>query len=187
MSLLPAAGEREPSKSELFLELALPILDDLYRLACRLERDPSRAQDLLQEALLVGYRGLDQLHQRASFRAWAARIVYRLFLNSRRRPREEPFDADAPNPLIASSVPPLDPEERFLAHQRAGELRDALDELPSGQRLAVLLIDVQGFTYAEAAAVLDVAPGTVASRVVRGRAALRLRLRHLAPQGRTTR
>ncbi len=172
-----------PRGNDRFLDLALPVLDDLYRLACRLERDPSRAQDLLQQALLTGYRRLDQLQEAASFRSWAARILCRLFLNSRRRPREEPLDGEPPAMAIPEVVPALDPEERFLARQRAGELREALDELPLAQRLAVLLVDVEGFTYAEAAAALETAPGTVASRVVRGRAALRRRLRHLAPQG----
>lgn len=177
--LIPLHGDPSPAapRHELFAELALPVLDDLYRLACRLEQDPERARDLLQQALLVGLRKLHQLAAPGSFRAWAARIVRGVFLNSRRGAREQPLAESNLGGNTWPGEPPLDPEERFLARRRAAALAAALDELPREQRVAILLVDVQGFTYAEAAAALEVPPGTVASRVVRGRHALRRRLR----------
>ncbi|HEX9669575.1 MAG TPA: RNA polymerase sigma factor [Thermoanaerobaculia bacterium] len=177
--LIPVKGEPSPPgpRHELFAELALPVLDDLYRLACRLERDPDRARDLLQEALLVGLRKLHQLKAHGSFRAWAARIVRGVFLNSRRGPREEPLGERDLSGSVWPEEPPLGPEERFLARRRAAAIASALDELPREQRVAILLVDLQGFTYAEAAAALEAPPGTVASWVVRGRHALRRRLR----------
>lgn len=168
-----------------FVERLAESLDDLYRLACRLELDPDRALDLVQDGMLAAYRRRRQLESFDSFRGWAAQILRRTFLNSRRRRREEPWpgtSAEASEP--AFTVRPLDPEERFLARARAAEMRAALDALPLGQREAVLLIDVLGFSFSEAATALDSPPGTVASRVVRGRAALRLRLRHLVQEGR---
>lgn len=177
---------RSPALSEsLFVELVLPVLDDLYRVACRLEGDRDRAQDLLQEGLLVAYRKLDQLEELRSFRVWTVQILRRVFLNSRRRIRdEEPLD-EIESPAVRSffSAPALDPEERFAARRRASELRELLDGLPRKQRLAVLLVDLQGFTYAEAAAALEVPAGTVASRVVRGRTALRAGLRRTMAKG----
>ena len=78
------------------------------------------------------------------------------------------------------TVAPYEPERRLLARRLSQELKQALDRLPEDHRVAILLIDVQGFRYADAALALDVAPGTVASRVARARAALRGCLGHMA-------
>lgn len=169
-----------------FEELALPALDDLYRFACRLERDPADAADLLQDSLLVGFRKFSQLDRAPSFRAWMTTIVRRTFLNHRRRHDTAVplhFDAgEVPSLNSPLSAPRLAPDERLIARRLGTELRSAVDELPEEQRLAVFLIDVQGFTYAEAAQVLEAPPGTVASRVARGRSRLRERLHHLATE-----
>lgn len=173
----------EDVRSRLFEELSLPALDDLYRFACRLERNPARAADLLQDSLITGLRKFSQLSRSESFRSWMVAIIRRTFLNRRRRAEPsvgfDPEDPDRPVPLPAAAGE-AGPDHRLLARQLAGELKAALDELPEEQRLAVFLIDVQGFTYAEAAEGLATTPGTVASRVARGRARLRDRLRHLA-------
>lgn len=84
---------------------------------------------------------------------------------------------------MGSSIPQshrMDPEEKLLAQRLSVEIRHALRSLPLEQRMAVMLVDLQEFSYAEAADALDVAPGTVASRVARGRNALRRSLRHAA-------
>lgn len=176
---LAAVSGQEPNEggNDLFAELAMPELDSLYRFACRLERDRDRAWDLLQTALLVGMRKFEQLESSTSFRPWMSRILYRQFLNSRRRRTEEPLEDVEPTSSAWTSQPALDPQERFLARRRGRMLAAALERLPRSQRVAVLLIDVQGYTYAEAASILDVPPGTVASRVVRGRHGLRADLR----------
>ncbi len=161
------------------VERLAEALDDLFRLACRLELDTDRALDLVQDGILTAYRRRRQLKEVDSIRAWAAQIVRRTFLNSRRKRREEPWPgAAADGDELAFTLRPLDPEERFLARERATEMRAALDALPIEQREAVLLIDVLGYSYSEAATALDSPPGTVASRVVRGRSALRHHLRH---------
>ena len=167
----------------LFEELALPVLDDLFRVAWRLERDPSRASDLLQDALLTAFRKFSQLKETGSFRAWASSIVRHTFLNQRRRrdvalPMEDALAQDSGGLTEAGPGP----DERLVARRLAKEVKAALDALPEEQRLAVFLIDFQEFTYAEAAEALDAPPGTVASRVARGRAVLRARLSHLAQE-----
>lgn len=188
---LPAASRSDPGSPEAkdrFVQLLSSVLDDLFRLACRLERDPDRALDLLQEGTLIAYRRLHQLERVESFRAWAAQIVRRTFLNARRRRREEPWPAAGHDAReLALAARPLDPEERFVARERAAEVRAALDGLPRDQREAVLLIDLLGFSYSEAATALEAPPGTIASRVVRGRTALRAHLRHLIHEGRRRR
>lgn len=178
--------ERPPGSdrhTRLFEELALPALDDLYAFACRLERDPAAAADLLHDALLTGFRKFFQLNSTPSFQSWMAAIVRRTFLNRhRRKGRSVPLsEAALEAPLApATSYGRPGPDERLIARRLGRELKQALDELPEPQRLAVFLIDVQGYSYGEASEVLSIRPGTVASRVARGRARLRERLLHLA-------
>ena len=167
----------------LFEELALPVLDRLYQLACRLETDPHKAEDLLQEALLTSFRKFHQLKNPNAFHAWTGRILRHTFLNQRSRKSQQPRRIDGPLPERADPVAdtePYEPERGLLARRLSRELKAALDQLPQEQRVAVLLIDVQGLSYADAALVLEVAPGTVASRLARGRTALRSALSHLA-------
>ncbi len=164
----------------------IPLLDDFYRVACRLERDPDRAEDLLQDALLQGFQRFGQLQAQSSFRAWMGRILMRTYLNTRRRratevPLEE-AEAGPKAPHADRSEGRVDLGFPLSARVLAHELKAALDRLPRDLALAVFLVDVQGYPYGEAAVVLDVAPGTVASRVARGRAALRVFLRHLAQE-----
>jgi RNA polymerase sigma-70 factor (ECF subfamily) len=164
----------------LFEELVLPCLDDLYRAARRLERDPDLAGDLLQQALLVGFQRFHQLRSRESFRAWMVTILRRTHLNRVRTPSREISLDEGALPLDDSTADGFDPELRFLTARLRDELRAALDRLPEEQRLAVYLVDVEGFKYAEAANALEVSPGTVASRVARGRRSLQRTLAHLA-------
>lgn len=164
----------------------IPLLDDFYRVACRLERDPDRAEDLLQDALLHGFRKFGQLRAESSFRAWMGRILVRTHLNTRRRRTREIAllePGEVPETLHkARSGEPRDTNWIRSPRGVAEELKSALDRLPHDLALAVFLVDVQGYAYGEAAEVLDVAPGTVASRVARGRTALRSYLRHLAEE-----
>lgn len=161
-----------------FDRLVTGVLDDLYRLALSLERDPVRAEDLLQSSLV---RALDRMHQLRSdeaFRAWTGRIVYTTFANDRARRREEILP-----PEHLDNVVNLDgsrPDREAESSRAWAQLSAALDALPSDQREAVWLVDGLGFRFAEAAEVLGVPMGTTASRVARGREALRVSLGELA-------
>jgi len=133
--------------------------------------------------------GFDRARSEAasSFGTWMATIVRRTFYNRRRSGKGRdsvPFlDQAAEESLSRQRRRRGDsrlPDERLVARRLSLELREALDRLPLNQRLAVYLVDVQGTSYAEAAAILDAPPGTIASRVARGRATLRSRLHHLA-------
>lgn len=173
--------ETPPRPDRLFEELVLPRLDDLYRVACRLERDPERAQDLLQEALLLGFRRFRQLRNQESFRAWLVSILRRTHFNRRRTPsRTVPLEEEKLAVDLTPHAGAFDPELRFLTGRLREELRAALDQLPEDQRMAVYLVDVEGFKYADAAEALEVSPGTVASRVARGRRSMQKTLMHLA-------
>lgn len=180
---LKPGGKQFDQTGKLFEELALPVLDRLYQLACRFESDPQKAEDLLQEALLTGFRKFRQLKNPSAFHAWTSRILRHTFLNEQSKKVRNVSLEDGLPPEQAhpgEHAKPYEPERRLLAWRLSRELKAALNQLPQEQRLVILLVDVQGFSYADSALVLDVAPGTVASRLARGRAALRHTLGHLA-------
>jgi RNA polymerase sigma-70 factor (ECF subfamily) len=147
------------------------------RFARTLCRDPVSAEDLVQEALINALTRLDTLRDDAAFRVWMHRVVYTTFLDRqdrehRHQRRLEALAADrasAPLPFPT----PADQEE---ARQLAGQLERAIAELPPEQRQVVVLVDIEGLSFAEVAHVLELKQGTVASRVARGRAALRVAL-----------
>lgn len=158
-----------------FRALVAPHRASILRLARRLEGDPARAEDLVQQALLHAWRRLDQLQSPSTARAWLSRITLTTWLD-RRPVRDVPGDV-AERPTSAPG--PLD---RLEARRLGERVSDAMSALPEDQRLAVWLVDGEGFTFAEASVTLAVAPGTVASRVGRGRASLRAALRDLATE-----
>jgi RNA polymerase sigma-70 factor (ECF subfamily) len=176
-------GQQPADMRKRFEVLVRPLLDDLFRVACCLESDRESAEDLLQETLLVGFRRFQQLREWKSFRAWMTKILRRRFLNRRRRVFEEiSMDMEGLNSMDASlpQAHRMDPEEKLLARRLSAEIRQALRSLPLDQRMAVTLVDLLGFSYSETADALEAAPGTVASRVARGRDALRRSLRRVA-------
>lgn len=163
-----------------FEALVRPILGDLYRFARRLTRDPVRAEDLLQQSLLTGLDRLDQLHDDGAFKVWQSRILFRTHLNERARRKDMLMEPDQ----LERKVIPLarGPHEAAEQRQLGASLATALDDLPDEQRQVVWLVDGQGHTYAQAAEILGIAPGTAASRVARGRLALRSALRSIATE-----
>jgi len=182
----PRDGKRDglahESSDKQFEELLIPLMDHLYRFAYRLERDSDRAQDLLQDSLLKGFQSFRKLQTQSSFRPWMGRILYRSFLDRHRRKVievsiEEESDLGAHS---EATGPAIDFGSLFLARDASREIGAALDRLPVEQAVAVFIIDVEEYGFAEAAEVLGISPGTVASRVARGRAALRASLHRLA-------
>jgi RNA polymerase sigma-70 factor, ECF subfamily len=169
------------SDRERFERLVRPVLGDLYRFACRLTRDPVTAEDLLQQALLRGLGHLGQLEADGAFRVWQSRVLYTTFLNARDRRDEMRVDeAQIDRAVIAFER--TGPEHELGRRELGARIGDALDRLPADQREAVWLVDGQGFKFAEAAGVLGVPPGTVASRVARARVALRVDLAAVAAE-----
>ncbi|PKB79755.1 MAG: hypothetical protein BZY88_11715 [SAR202 cluster bacterium Io17-Chloro-G9] len=159
-----------------------------FNLASRMLNDWALAEDAMQEALISGYRSFSQFRG-GNLAAWLMRIVAnqcRDMLRSRRaRPTVPldplPSDADDPN-SIPSALEVPSTEESPEDHAARGELnrtiQAGLNTLPEEQRLAILLVDVQGFSYEEAGLSMNCSLGTVKSRVSRGRNGLRDYLRH---------
>jgi RNA polymerase sigma factor (sigma-70 family) len=152
----------------------------VYRLAYRLTGNPHDAEDLTQEVFVRVFRSLSS-YTPGTFEGWLHRITTNLFLDQARRRQKIRFDAlaeDADQRLPGRAPTP----ERALHDQLFdADVESALGALPPDFRAAVVLCDVEGLSYEEIAAILDVKLGTVRSRIHRGRSMLRKALEHRAP------
>ena len=160
---------------------------DIYALLYRLTEDPEEARDLTQETFLQAFRSIAHFRGDADLRTWLYRIAVNQARNRwrwwRRRRRNLTVSLDATDetrelPLANRLVDEYaeDPEARTLAHEREKILLAAIRALARPYRLAVLLRDVEGLSYEEVAATLDISVGTVKSRLSRGRTELRRKL-----------
>jgi RNA polymerase sigma-70 factor (ECF subfamily) len=168
-----AAGERDA-----FEAAALSHLDNLYGAAVRLTRQRDDAEDLVQETYLKAFRAADSFAAGTNLKAWLFTILHNTWRNTVRDRSRSPIDVDSEAVERATDVAAeRDSPERLLTNRAIGEgLRAALDSLPVVFREAVWLRDVEEFSYAEIAKVLDVPIGTVMSRISRGRRLLHDRL-----------
>ncbi len=179
MSSSTAARAAYAAAFERYVEPEIPTL---LRVAYSLTGSWQDGEDVVQDTLVRAVRAIDTFDGRHP-RAWLLTILRRTHLNSLRRTRpllaEQPtLEANRPafGVRTASS-----PEDLVDDRQLDAVIERALATLDPRFRAAVLLVDVDGLTYAEAAAVLDVPLGTVMSRLSRGRARLRKQLTHLRP------
>jgi RNA polymerase sigma-70 factor (ECF subfamily) len=150
-----------------FVEIIRRYDADLRRLAFRLLGERDAMDDVLQEAYLKAFASIHRFRGQASLRTWLYRIVYNVCLDQLRRRRRHPV-----SPLAADASG----ESGEQADLRLS-LAEALAALVPEERAAVLLVDAEGLSYEEAAAVIGVPAGTIASRLSRARAALRRALR----------
>lgn len=162
-----------------FEELALPLLDSLYRYAQWLTRDRTEAEDLVQEAYLKGIRGFESFVAGSNIRAWMFRIVRNTFLTSRTGLRAvPPLSVDEQPELVDQIADEATPESHFLQRANAQALRRAIEELPVEFREVLLLCDAEGMSYKEIAETLSIPMGTVTSRLLRARQKIRKALAH---------
>lgn len=157
--------------ADAFLALVRPHDRALRGLAYRLLGEAGLMDDALQSAYLAAFRSLRAFRGESSVATWLYRIAYNACLDELRR-RERRPELELADPAGAASPDPAD-----LAAGRV-DLEGALASLPAEARAAVLLVDGDGFSYRDAAGILGVAEGTVASRLHAGRAALRRLLAH---------
>ncbi len=165
-----------------FSDQAVPFMDSIYAAAMRLTRNPSDAEDLVQETYLKAYRGFGGFEQGTNLRAWLYRILTNTFINTyrskKRRPDETQFDEVEDLYLyrrlggLEAATVGRSAEDELMDWFSEAEVKNALEELPEQFRMAVLLADVEGFSYKEIAEMLDVPIGTVMSRLHRGRKAM---------------
>jgi RNA polymerase sigma-70 factor (ECF subfamily) len=174
---MPLFSESNAPKSDAFADEALTHLDALYGVACKLTRNPTEAEDLVQDALVKAMRARHQFLVGTNLKAWLFRILTNTFINKYRRGGLERSLLEGPDadPLAdgwvsASTMRQLrDPEQVALLPIIEGEVGRALDALPAEFKLAVMLCDVEEFSYEEIAEIMGCPIGTVMSRLHRGR------------------
>jgi RNA polymerase sigma factor (sigma-70 family) len=167
----PSQPEGPPTRAPTWEEIARDHGRFLYTVAFRLTGNHDDAQDLVQEVLLRVRRGL-ATYQPGSLEGWLSRITTNAFLDEVRRRKRRPLDvvSDLPERTLGVDA---DPDETIAKTRLPEDVQAALAALPDDFRAAVVLCDVVGLDYAEIADSLAIPPGTVRSRIHRGRALLR--------------
>ena len=164
-----------------FNELVLHYQDRVYNLAYRIMGDPASAADAAQEAFISAFQSMDRFRG-GSFKSYLMRIVanqcYDVLRRRKRRPATsvEDFEVDEEaNPALVSQGER--PEAHVERLEMARFIQAGIDSLPADQRITLVLADVEQLSYQEIAETMDVALGTVKSRLARGRAKVRDYLR----------
>jgi RNA polymerase sigma-70 factor (ECF subfamily) len=171
-----ASGGAEADRA--FENEALSYLDALYGTALRLTRRPQDAEDLVQDTFLKAFRASAQFERGTNLKAWLFTILHNTFRNMRRHDGRSPIDVNSETVEQAADYAgdQRTPEQLLTRATLDTELQAALDALPDAFRQAVWLRDVEEFSYAEIAEIMDVPIGTVMSRISRGRRMLHDRL-----------
>jgi len=182
---------QEQEKKREFEELFVPLLDNLYNIALRMTRNPKDAEDLVQEAYLKAFRFFHRFEKGTNARAWILTILTNTFRTKYRKKKQEPDMVDfqaIENFCLADEMVKVikasDKSEakgaeevvRLLKDYVSDDILKALEAVPEQFRLAVLLSDVEGFSYQEISEILNVSVGTVKSRIFRGRKILQKQL-----------
>jgi RNA polymerase sigma-70 factor, ECF subfamily len=176
----PAAEPNDPRLRERFERDVLPLLPSLYGAALRLTRNPTDAEDLVQDTYLRAYRGFSGFTEGTNLKAWLYRILTNGFINTYRKKQREPQIVEGPDDIdewylydrLGGRSVEESAEEEVLDRIPDAEVKAALESLPENFRIPVLLADVEGFSYKEIAEIMDTPIGTVMSRLHRGRKAL---------------
>jgi len=168
--------KRRPIRTD-FEQEALPHLPALYGAALRMTRDAKDAEDLVQEALLRAYRFFDTFEAGTNCKAWLFRILTNVFCNQyREREREnvvmteaESSSANLEQFLSGAGADGNETEKALLGRMVSADVERALAAVPPDFRMAVVLADLEDFSYKEIAEIMDCPAGTVMSRLYRGR------------------
>ena len=168
--------KRRPLAAD-FEREALPHLSALYAAALRMTRNEKDAEDLVQDALLRAYRFFDTFQAGTNCKAWLFRILTNVFCN-RYREREREHVVMTRGRVVAREPRAVrgrrrrdgrDVETALLGRMVSADVEKALAAVPSDFRMAVILADLEDFSYKEIAEIMDCPAGTVMSRLFRGR------------------
>ncbi|HWL49907.1 MAG TPA: sigma-70 family RNA polymerase sigma factor [Acidimicrobiia bacterium] len=182
-----------------FEQDAMQYARQLYSAAMRMTRNPSDAEDLVQETFLKAYRAYHTFEEGTNLKAWLYRILTNTYINKYRKDTRRPSEVDLGSVedlylyrnigSEESAEAARTTEDRVLDGLVESDIKKAVEDLPENFRLPVLLADLEGFSYKEIADILDIPIGTVMSRLHRGRKAMQKSLweyavkRGLVPEG----
>ena len=171
LRIMPSAALK---RSADFEQLALPLFASLYNHAHWLTRNPSEAEDLVQETFTKAFRAFDSFQHDTNFKAWIFRILRNTFLTTRAgiAASRTVFLEDHPDTIDSTASGPS-PEDTLIRLDNQAALLAALEQLQPPLREALLLCDVEEIKYKDIASILDVPIGTVMSRISRARRTLR--------------
>ena len=172
------ASARDARDRVRFEDDALAHADQLYRIALRLTGSPQSAEELVQETYLRAFRSWRSYATGTNLAAWLATILRNIYLDEARRQSRRPViesldeqgDYYLYNHLAETAK---EPQEAVLNRLAGGAIVDSLADVPPTFREVIVLVDVGGFSYKDAAEILDVPVGTVMSRLHRGRRLLK--------------
>lgn len=180
----------EDTDAERFERDALPYLDQLYRGALRMTRNPADAEDLVQETFVKAFAKYDSFTEGTNLKAWLYRIMTNTFITSYRKRQRQPLHTptdELADWQLAQTTPFTTGEMRSAESEALDRITDevvidALSAIPEDFRIAVYLADVEGFSYKEIADIMGTPVGTVMSRLHRGRSLLRASLADYAAE-----
>lgn len=187
--------QQEPIDLKLeFQTQVLALMDNLYRFALRMTRDPCEAEEIVADAIAKAWSAIDTLKDKKAFKSWIFQILVNTHRNNiRKKGREISFSETQEEEdefwIFEQMTQPVllwysNPEQEFLNSVLREDLQRAVDDLPDIYRLVVGLVLVEGCSYDEASEILCVPVGTIRSRVNRGRSLLQKNLwRHAKEAG----
>ncbi|MBW8173790.1 sigma-70 family RNA polymerase sigma factor [Ornithinimicrobium sp. Arc0846-15] len=187
--------ETPDERAARFQREAMPLLDQMYSAALRTTRNPTDAEDLVQETFAKAFAAFHQYRPGTNLAAWMYRILTNTYINSYRKKQRQPKESDAAEvedyqlarAAQHSSTGLRSAETEALDHLPDSDIKRALSSIGEDFRMAVYLADVEGYAYKEIADIMETPIGTVMSRLHRGRRQLRdLLTDYAADRGFTT-
>ncbi|MDE0958562.1 MAG: sigma-70 family RNA polymerase sigma factor [Planctomycetota bacterium] len=181
---------RNMGSRDLFEEITLPHMDDVFRFAMGLSKNRAQAEDLVQETYIKAFKAFGAFRTDSNAKAWLFRICKNQFIDGYRQRARRPHHGGEVEELAVDPVrhsiavferQGIENPETFL-DLFGDEVNRHLRELPEVYSRALLMCDVNGLSYEEISEVLDVPIGTIRSRISRGRAFLKERLEEYAEE-----